>query len=91
MTTDHRKEKITCECGATFTRHHKWWHEKNSKEHHEYILKQEQMPVISHPEDGHPVLANPDPTHFRYSTKVNQEVKDMLKRQRELRKARKGN
>jgi len=25
--------RVTCGCGATFTSHHRWWHERKSKQH----------------------------------------------------------
>jgi len=28
---------ITCACGATFTKKHKWWHEKKSQQHLKWV------------------------------------------------------
>jgi hypothetical protein len=35
------KAKIDCECGASFTSKHRWWHEKKSRQHLDFVKKRD--------------------------------------------------
>jgi len=39
-----KKEEYHCPCGAKFSPKHKWWHEKNSKEHISWKKSQSDQP-----------------------------------------------